>query len=348
MECTRTEDLLSGYLDGDLPEAEREGIAEHLRRCPRCAEEERALGETLSLLRNLPAEKAPAGLLEGVRLRIGQEKEPVPLWKKLFLPAHVKIPLEAAAVVLIFLLAYQIQKEIPGTKPPAAPRTSVESGKPAAGPEDRAIRQKAGAPPERPADAVERKVKEQEASVSPGGKTAAETKEEGTVPAPPPGKPAVHAKSEIPAGLAARVSTEGGAIGTTSPREAPAEGPPTARGFSARLARLPKPALYGKDVTIEVPRSDRIGLEDRIAEIVLRLGGAVAWETTIAVSGASGEAMPVSELVRVRVPADSADAFLEELGKLGTIPAEEASGRRDAPAGPLPGTVAYTVRILVR
>src|SRR4030065_473992 len=54
MECARAWDLLSAYLDGDLPEREREGIAEHLRHCARCAEEEGALKETLSLLKHLP------------------------------------------------------------------------------------------------------------------------------------------------------------------------------------------------------------------------------------------------------------------------------------------------------
>lgn len=347
MECTRTEDLLSGYLDGDLPEGEREGIAAHLGQCPRCAEEERALKETLSLLRNLPAEKAPPGLLEGVLRRIGQEKEAVPLWKKLFLPAHIKIPLEAAAVALIFLLAYGIQKEIPGTTPRPSPTASVESGKPATGAEPREGRRKASTPSERPADAADRKIEEKTAPVAPKGEATSE-KEEANVPGPPPGKPSAHAKSEIPAGLAARVSTGGGAIDSASSRETPAEGPPPARGFFAPLARLQKPMLYGKDVTIEVAPSDRIGLENRIAGIVLRLGGAIAWETTVSVSGASGEKTPVSEVVRVSVPADSADVFLEELGKLGTIPEEEISGRHDTPAGPLPGAVAYTVRILVR
>jgi len=347
MECTRTEDLLSGYLDGDLPEREREGITAHLRQCPRCAGEERALKETLSLLRNLPAEKAPPGLLEGVHRRIGQEKEAVPFWKKLFLPAHIKIPLEAAAVVLIFLLVYGIQNEIPSTKPRSSPPASVESGKPAAGDEMRAGRQQASAPPGRSADVADRTVEEKTASVMPREVATAE-KEESTVPAPPSGKPSIPAKSEIPAGLAARVSTEGGAIEPAYPWEAPANNPLAVRGFSVPLARLQRPTIYGKEVTIEVAPRDRTGLEDRIVGIVSRLGGAVAWETTIAVSGASGEAMPVSEVVRVSVPADSADAFLEELGKLGTIPAEETSGRPDTPAGPLAGTVTYTVRIRVR
>lgn len=349
MGCSRTVDLLSGYLDGDLPEGERDGIAEHLRQCPRCAGEERALRETLSLLRDLPPGQAPPALLEGVRLRIGSERAAAPLWKKLFLPAHVKVPLQAAAVVLIFLLAYGVQKEIPGTKRPAKPPASAESGTPGggSGPERRTVRQTANAPPERPAGAADRKAGEGAAPVTSGEKATA-AREEATVPGPLPGKPTVHAKSEIPAGLATRVSTGGGAIERSSSREAPMEEPPVARGFPAPLARLQKPALYGKEVTIEVERSDRIGVEDRIAEIVMRLGGAVAWGTTVAVSGASGEAMPVSEVVRVRLPADSADAFLGELAKLGTIPGEEKSGRSDTPPGSLLGTVDYTVRVLVR
>src|SRR3972149_1120988 len=128
MECARTCDRLSAYLDVDLPEKEREEIAQHLRQCARCAEEERALKETLSLLRNLPAGQAPPELLEGVRLHIAKEQAKTPLWKKLFLPAHIKIPLEAAAVVLVFLLAYGVQKEMPSSKSPLSP-ASVGSGK---------------------------------------------------------------------------------------------------------------------------------------------------------------------------------------------------------------------------
>src|SRR4030067_2482762 len=145
MECARTWDRLSAFLDGDLPKKEREGIAQHLRQCARCAEEERALKETSSLLRNLPAGQAPPELLEGVRLRIAKEKSKTPLWKKLFLPAHIKIPLEAAAVVLVFLLAYGGQQEMPSSKAPPPP-ASVGGGTPetAAGPPEH--RQKGGAP----------------------------------------------------------------------------------------------------------------------------------------------------------------------------------------------------------
>src|SRR3970040_773675 len=124
MECARTWGRLAAFIDGGLPEKEREGIAQHLRQCAQCAEEERALKETLSLLRNLPAGQAPPELLQGVRLRIGKEQEKTPLWKKLFLPAHIKIPLEAAAVALVFLLASGVQTEMPSSTPPPLPSSS--------------------------------------------------------------------------------------------------------------------------------------------------------------------------------------------------------------------------------
>src|SRR4030066_1860463 len=237
MKCARTWDRLSAYLDGDLPEKEREGIAQHLRQCVRCAEEERALKETLTLLRNLPAGQAPPELIEGVRLRIGKEQAKTPLWKKIFLPAHIKIPLEAAAVVLVFLLAYGIRKEMPASKVSPAPSASVESGTPESGPHTRTARQKAGAPVKRPPDAADRETGEKEAprgisSTMPGKKERADGF------APGPGEPAGQAKAKLPSVPATRVSTEGGAIGPASLRDSPAGALAAARVFAPPLSRL--------------------------------------------------------------------------------------------------------------
>ncbi len=361
MECTRTENLLSAYLDGDLPEREREGFAEHLRQCPLCAGEEKALKETLSLLRNLPAEKAPPGLLEGVRRRIGQEKETVPLWKKLFLPLHIKIPLEAAAVALIFLLAYGVQKEMPATKgpssPPAkemaatkappSPSAAVERGKPAPGADIQAGRRKADASPRLAADVADRKVEAEKAAVLPREETPFET-EQASTPAPPPVKPPLLAKSEIPAGLASRVSTKGGTIEPATPRESPAKEAPEPRGVGEQLSRLERPSPYGKEVTIEVARNDRIGMEDRITKLALRLGGRVRRGGTFTAGSGPGEMTILSEIMQVSVPAASEANFLEELGRMGTIPPEGMPGKTDTSAGSSSGTVVYTVRIRVR
>src|SRR3990172_3134958 len=278
MECARTCDRLSAYLDGDLTEKEREEIAQHLRQCARCAEEERALEETLSLLRNLPAGQAPPGLLEGIRLRLEKEQAKPPLWKNLFFPAHIKIPLEAAAVVLVFLLAYGVQKEMPSSKAPPPP-ASVGSGKaePATG--TRENRQKAGAPARPPAEGSDRETRKKETR----RQTAAampEEKKHADDFAPRHETSAGPAKTELPSVPATRVSTGGGAIGTAFPGTSQAEEAFGPRVFAHPESRLLRPSPFEKEVTIEVPPGDRAGLADRIADAALRLGGAVRREVT--------------------------------------------------------------------
>jgi len=347
MECARTWDRLSAYLDGDLPEQEREGIAQHLRQCARCAEEERALKETLTLLRNLPAGQAPPELIEGVRLRIGKEQAKTPLWKKLFLPAHIKIPLEAAAVVLVFLLAYGVQKEMPSSKAPPPP-ASVGSGQPETATGMRENRQKAGAPARPPTEGSDRETRKKETR----RQTAAAMPEEKKPAddfAPRPEKSAGPAKTELPSVPATRVSTGGGAIGTAFPGTPQAEEALAPRGFAHPESRLLRPPPYEKEVTIEVAPGDRAGLADRIADAALRLGGTFRREITVVPGGfGAGETPPLREIIRVVLPVDRAGVFLAELEKMGTVPPEETPGPFDLPAGPAPDTVAYTVRIRVR
>jgi hypothetical protein len=347
MECARTWDRLSAYLDGDLPEKEREGIAQHLRQCARCAEEERALKETLTLLRNLPARKAPPELLEGVRRRIGKEQAKTPLWKKLFLPAHIKIPLEAAAVVLVFLLAYGVQKEMPSSKAPP-PLPAVGSGKTETGAGLRENRQKAGAPVKPTTEGSDRETRKKEtrrqiAAAMPEEKKPADDFAPRLEPSAGP------AKTGLPSVPATRVSTGGGGIGTAFPGTSQTEEAPGPRVFAFPESRLLRPSPYEKEVTIEVPPGDRAGLADRIADIALRLGGMFRREITVVPGGGGvGETPPLREIIRVVLPVDRAGVFLAELGKLGTVPPEETPGPVDLPAGPAPDTVAYTVRIRVR
>jgi hypothetical protein len=403
MECTRTQDRLSSYLDGDLSVREQEEIAGHIRQCSRCAEEEKALRETLSLLRNLPAEAAPPELLEGVRLRIA-EKTAVPLWKKLFLPAYIKIPLEAAAVVLVFLLVYGIQKEMPAKTPVPSPPVSAESGVRVA--RTGTVAERPDADTTRGARAEPSPEKERTAVVTPMPEKrtvharpeptadlaepvrtgiAATGKVRDAVPEPMPERPGTFARSELPAGLAARVSTEGGAIGKE--REAVSEPMPARSGTLVR-SELPaglaarvsteggatEPVFLresppgetegmhffavppgflrqdpsGREVTVEVDRDARPGVEDRIAAVALRLGGAVRRDRVRFATSRMEKAVVVSNVVRVRIPAVFADVFLEELGKLGSISPEGIPGKLDIPPGPSPDPVAYTVRIRVK
>lgn len=141
-------------------------------------------------------------------------------------------------------------------------------------------------------------------------------------------------------------------LGTATERTGPAALPAEktkenapARMFAAPPSRLLRPVPYGREVTIEVTREHRAGLEERIAAAALRLGGTVARELSRPGASENG-ALP--DQVRVHVPSDSAETFLAELSQLGTLPLEGMPGWTDLPAGPSPGVVAYAVRIRVR
>lgn len=137
MDCAELRERLSDLLDGTLLPPERAEFDRHLVLCPSCAAEEKALRETVSRLRTLPVLPAPPGLLEGIRARIEAERfgaEPAEKAR-----AWPRIPLSAAAAVLLFLLAYGTHRELTSSRqapatPPAAERREAAKAMPARGP----------------------------------------------------------------------------------------------------------------------------------------------------------------------------------------------------------------------
>jgi anti-sigma factor RsiW len=65
--CKRTTDQLSAYLDGQLPDGEKAQVREHLATCPRCAAELESLKRLEGLVDGLPGLPAPLGFAERVR-----------------------------------------------------------------------------------------------------------------------------------------------------------------------------------------------------------------------------------------------------------------------------------------
>jgi hypothetical protein len=317
MDCERVRNLLSEFLDGSLPEGERTGVNAHLRECLPCRAEKEGLGETLLLLRGLSPGKAPAELLDGVRRRIAREEAPpTPFWKKLFLPAHIKIPLEAAAAILLFLLVYSAHKEEAPKLLPPPPSARMDASPAAEGGKTREA-----------AEPTEKKARK--AALPPRSRPLRENVPPDR-PVPPLPQSAAQAQSSLPAVPAQLVSTAGERIE-----------PPSAAAPPSRVAR---PVPFGREVTIEVAAQNRPGLEERIAAAAVRLGGSVQDEPAKAGIDSEGAV----DIVRVHLPADSARPFLAELSKLGILPAEGMSDRAVLTAGPSPEVVGYTVRIRVR
>ncbi len=378
MDCDRIRGLLSDYLEEELPEGDRAAVAAHLGECPRCTAELAALAETIALLSALPREKAPPELLHRVMSRIERENAGSRGWRGAF--SRVKLPVEAAAAVFLVVLVYGIQREIsvrtalPGgaggarreaavpapdarAALPDAPRRAVRPGdeRPAAARRERAARPvedrvSPAAPIAEPARETSLAKKESAEArdaapshadgmarsleaAAPRGRAALVPLGAPASPEPPapPAAPALPGATILPAAAAVPVSSGDVTI--------------EAKMFSAPPSRVLRPVPYGREVTLEVTSAERAGLEEKIVAAAQRLGGGL---DPGAAPRAEAAQPHVAGAVRVLLPAGHADAFLDALKDLGTIPTEGMPAAADLPAGPSPGVAAYTVRIRVR
>lgn len=123
MDCGELRERLSDLLDGTLSPPEQAELERHLVACAPCAAEEKALRETVSLLRALPVLPAPPGLRDGIRGRIEAEQSAAePAGRPDKVRTRARIPLSAAAAVLLVLLAYGTHREL--TSDRRAPATA--------------------------------------------------------------------------------------------------------------------------------------------------------------------------------------------------------------------------------
>jgi Putative zinc-finger len=136
MTCAENRERHSALLDGELAPDERALVEAHLAGCSECSGELARLARMLGMLHAVPAERAPIGFVDRVLEAARPRPWYVRLGRRLFLPLQVKLPLEAAALVVVALgAAYVFQKtpelqqaaryEAPAAPPPAAPEPAA-------------------------------------------------------------------------------------------------------------------------------------------------------------------------------------------------------------------------------
>lgn len=151
MTCDEVREAFSDLYDRALSEPSLAALNRHLDGCPACRAEWTAFRRAVQVVTDLGgAEPSP-----GFAARVRQHAEALPAWQRalhwLFLPLHVKVPIQALALVLVAfagLLLYQrspeLRREIeprPSSPPPVAqqapvpgaPPTTDEAGRAAAG-----------------------------------------------------------------------------------------------------------------------------------------------------------------------------------------------------------------------
>ncbi len=151
MTCDEAREAFSDLHDRALFEPSLAALNRHLDGCPACRAEWTAFRRAVQAVTDLGgAEPSP-----GFTARVRQQAEAIPWWQRalhwLFLPLHVKVPIQALALVLVAfagLLLYQRSSELrremeprPSSPPPvaqqapvpAAPRTTDEAPRASAG-----------------------------------------------------------------------------------------------------------------------------------------------------------------------------------------------------------------------
>jgi hypothetical protein len=113
MDCETIRKKLPEHVEGLLPKNEVARVTEHLASCAECREEYADLLKTVAHLKNLEEIEPPGWLTAKVMAKVKEEAEKEKRgWRAIFRPYPLKLPLGAAATVLIAVAALYIFREI--------------------------------------------------------------------------------------------------------------------------------------------------------------------------------------------------------------------------------------------
>jgi hypothetical protein len=111
MECKDIQKRLSAYLEKAVSPQQKTVIDKHLKQCKRCRQALADLKRTIEYVQKLEEVEPPPWFAQRVMARVRAEAEEKPgILKKLFYPIHIKLPLEAIAVIFIAVGALYIFK----------------------------------------------------------------------------------------------------------------------------------------------------------------------------------------------------------------------------------------------
>jgi hypothetical protein len=121
MNCEEIGLQLSEFLDQTLDGEYLRNVREHLVDCRRCGEELAGLAECRRLVSGLPLVEPPVGLVTRIMADVREAAHRPGVLQRLFPPVRLKMPLQAAAVVLIGILSVYLYQKEDASNPPLAP-----------------------------------------------------------------------------------------------------------------------------------------------------------------------------------------------------------------------------------
>lgn len=113
MECRSIGEKLSAYIENHLSTEEKVQIKEHLETCRDCRVSLDDLKKTMEYTRGLEEMEPPPWLAQKVMNKVREERgQKKGVIQKLFSPLHIKVPLEAAAMIAIVVVAVYVYKSL--------------------------------------------------------------------------------------------------------------------------------------------------------------------------------------------------------------------------------------------
>jgi putative zinc finger protein len=325
--CAEARDLFSAVVDGELPAPERAQVDTHLAGCPECRRELERFSRTVSMVRALPEERAPAGFVDRVRDAAHPPPWPRRVARRLFVPLRVKLPLEAAAVLLVATTAVWVFQRSPELQRAArrdAPESPAavmlrEEARPA--PPDVAGRENGPAPPP--------SLQDRELLSSPHGLSAPEAKTERDDTAAPQGLQRVRPESEADARAPQSKAKEDRENYSIAKRPLRDRADTAAQdALTSQVAPRTAATAREADVVATLRVDDRAAADRELDALVARVGGGPIARR------AEGD-VPIVDFA---IPREAYDELTRALRRLGTLSADRTPEA-------LPATVRVSLRI---
>jgi len=97
-------------MEGLLDPEETTLVRTHLDSCEECRSVYSELKKAVEHIRELEEVEPPRWMAQKIMARVKEEKEKKGIWRRLFYPLHVKLPIEAAATLIIAITAIYVFK----------------------------------------------------------------------------------------------------------------------------------------------------------------------------------------------------------------------------------------------
>jgi hypothetical protein len=135
MEHTEIRRKLSAYLDNAVSAEEKEDIKRHLGSCGNCRGVLADLEWTIDHLKRLPEVEPPPWLTAKIMAKVRDSSAEQPnIWRRLFFPLRIKLPLVAFALIFLGVTGYYLVRTVRPQLPQIGPpQVSGSAPAPAAG-----------------------------------------------------------------------------------------------------------------------------------------------------------------------------------------------------------------------